>query len=51
MAKDRESVTLDKDINEGVHKEAKVKRLGFSTLVNIILGNHLKSKGGEKTVK
>jgi hypothetical protein len=37
MPKQRESITLDQDVNEKIHSEAKKQRIGFSTLVNKIL--------------
>jgi hypothetical protein len=48
MAKDRESITLDKDVNSGIHKEAEKRRIGFSTLINIILSEYLENLEKEK---
>jgi hypothetical protein len=50
MAKDRESITIDSDINKDIHDEAKRQRLSFSTLINRILNEyliHLKEKKSE----
>ena len=35
------SITLDPDVNEGTHREAKRQRLPFSTLVNKVLSEYL----------
>ena len=39
--KQRESITIDPDVNLGIHKEAEKQRLKFSTLVNRILHQYL----------
>lgn len=41
MAKDRESITLDADVNKGIHDEAKKQRIPFSTFVNKVLNEYL----------
>lgn len=50
--KQRGSITLDTDVNKGIHDEATKQRLSFSTLVNKVLNEYLmalkKPKRGEK---
>lgn len=53
MTKEGRSITLDKDVNDGIQKEAEKQRLNFSTLANRIFNDYLMAlkkpkKGREK---
>ena len=52
MAKDRESITIDKDINAGIKQEAENQRRTFSGMIEFICSEYLmalkKPKRGEK---
>lgn len=52
MAKDRESLTIDHDINEGIKAEAKKQRRSFSGMIEFVCNEYLmalkKPKRGEK---
>ena len=41
MAKDRESLTIDSEINAGIKKEAKKQRRGFSGMIEFICSEYL----------
>ncbi len=41
MAKDRESLTIDHDINEGIKVEAKKQRRSFSGMIEFICSEYL----------
>jgi hypothetical protein len=43
MSKDRESITIDKDVNLGIKKEAKKQRRSFSGMIEFICSEYLKS--------
>ena len=51
MAKDRESLTIDHDINEGIKAEAKKQRRSFSGMIEYVCSEYLmalkKPKRGE----
>jgi len=54
MAKDRESITIDKKVNEGIKEEAKKQRRSFSGMIEYICNEYLmalkkpKSEGKKK---
>lgn len=54
MAKDRESITIDKNVNEGIKEEAKKQRRSFSGMIEYICNEYLmalkkpKSEGKKK---
>ena len=53
MAKDRESLTIDSDINAGIKEEAKNQRRSFSGMVEFVLSEYLMvlkkpKSGGQK---
>jgi len=41
MAKDRESLTIDSDINAGIKEEAKKQRRSFSGMIQFICSEYL----------
>lgn len=41
MAKDRESLTIDTEINKGIKEEAKKQRRGFSGMIEFICSEYL----------
>lgn len=41
MAKDRESITIDKKVNEGIKEEAKNQRRSFSGMIEYICNEYL----------
>ena len=41
MAKDRESITIDSDINRNIKKEAKKQRRTFSGMIEFICSEYL----------
>lgn len=54
MAKDRESITIDKTVNDGIKEEAKKQRRSFSGMIEYICNEYLmalkkpKSEGKKK---
>lgn len=54
MAKDRESITIDKKVNEGIKEEAKKQMRSFSGMIEYICNEYLmalkkpKSEGKKK---
>ena len=44
MAKERESITIDPKVNKLIHQEAKRNKRSFSSMVEIILYNHLEEE-------
>lgn len=43
MAKDRESITIDKKVNEGIKEEAKKQRRSFSGMIEYVCNEYLMS--------
>ncbi len=43
MAKDRESITIDPEINKEIKIEAKKQRRGFSSMIEFICSEYLKA--------
>ncbi|MBN1969613.1 MAG: hypothetical protein ACOCUT_01460 [bacterium] len=41
MAKDRESITIDKNVNAGIKEEAKKQRRSFSGMIEYICNEYL----------
>jgi len=41
MAKERESLTIDSDINQGIKSEAKKQRRSFSGMIQFICNEYL----------
>lgn len=53
MAKDRESITIDSDVNKGIKEEATKQRRSFSGMIEFICSEYIMAlkktqRGGKK---